>query len=261
MRLTVLGGCGAWPAEGQACSGYLLESGGFRLLVDPGYATLPRLLAHCRADEVDAVFVTHGHPDHCADLNPLLRARALAGEPAPPVPVYAPPGSLDAVVALDDMRAMHGALTPIHLRDGDRVHCGPFSLQVAELPHFVTNLAVRVDDASSALAYSGDGGPDRALAELASGADLLLVEATYPESVPEPDRGLLNDVPTALAQARQAGARRTLVTHWWPSTARGRYTRQLATAPDLDAELAVPGATMQLPQLGTATAGRPPPPT
>src|SRR5919108_5556668 len=44
MRLTVLGGCGAWPAAGQACSGYLVEDDGFRLLLDPGYAVVPRLL-------------------------------------------------------------------------------------------------------------------------------------------------------------------------------------------------------------------------
>lgn len=78
MRLTVLGGCGVWPGAGQACGGYLVEHDGFRLLVDPGYATLPRLLGHVDARQVDAVYVSHRHPDHCADLNPLLRARALA---------------------------------------------------------------------------------------------------------------------------------------------------------------------------------------
>ena len=77
MELTVLGGSGAWPGPGGACSGYLVVHEGFRLLVDPGYAVLPRLLEEIRATRVDAVFVSHGHPDHCADLNPLLRARAL----------------------------------------------------------------------------------------------------------------------------------------------------------------------------------------
>ena len=72
--MTVLGCCGAWPAAGQACGGYLVEYDGFRLLIDPGYATLPRLLRHVAASDVDAVLVSHGHPDHCADLNPLLRA-------------------------------------------------------------------------------------------------------------------------------------------------------------------------------------------
>ena len=46
MRLTVLGGCGAWPAAGQACSGYLVEHDGFRLLIDPGYTVAsPGLIA------------------------------------------------------------------------------------------------------------------------------------------------------------------------------------------------------------------------
>jgi ribonuclease BN (tRNA processing enzyme) len=81
MRLTVLGACGAWPDAGQACSGYLVEHDGFRLLLDLGYATVPRLLQRAGADSIDAVFITHGHPDHCADLNPLLRARALRDDP------------------------------------------------------------------------------------------------------------------------------------------------------------------------------------
>ena len=46
-------------------------------MLDIGYATMPRLLEHVTADRVDAVVVSHGHPDHCADLNPLLRARAM----------------------------------------------------------------------------------------------------------------------------------------------------------------------------------------
>jgi ribonuclease BN (tRNA processing enzyme) len=60
------------------------------LLVDLGYATMPRLLERVTADQVDAVFISHGHPDHCADLNPLLRARALREDPPTPLPVYAP---------------------------------------------------------------------------------------------------------------------------------------------------------------------------
>ena len=95
MRLTVLGGCGAWPAAGQACSGYLVEQDGFRLLVDPGYAIVPRLLELIDAAEVDAVLVSHGHPDHCADLHPLLRAPAAPTccSPKPPSPSGSRPTS------------------------------------------------------------------------------------------------------------------------------------------------------------------------
>jgi hypothetical protein len=43
VRVTVFGGAGAWPSAGQACSGYLVEHDGFRLLLDPGYAVTPLL--------------------------------------------------------------------------------------------------------------------------------------------------------------------------------------------------------------------------
>jgi ribonuclease BN (tRNA processing enzyme) len=106
VKVTVLGGCGAWPAAGQACSGYLVEHEGFRLLLDPGYATLPQLLKDTAAEQVDAVLASHGHPDHCADLNPLLRARALGEVPPPALPVHTLPGAMDAVLALDDPRLL-----------------------------------------------------------------------------------------------------------------------------------------------------------
>jgi len=87
VRLTVLGSCGAWPDAGQACSGFLVEHDGFRLLLDLGYAVVPRLLERFSAGQIDAVFISHGHPDHCADLNPLLRARVMGDDPLPPLPM------------------------------------------------------------------------------------------------------------------------------------------------------------------------------
>jgi ribonuclease BN (tRNA processing enzyme) len=73
MRLTTLGGCGAWPAARQACSGYLLEHGGFVLLIDPGYATLPRLLEYVDATDVDAVLAYTGDRGPDAGVVELAR--------------------------------------------------------------------------------------------------------------------------------------------------------------------------------------------
>jgi ribonuclease BN (tRNA processing enzyme) len=49
MRIVVLGGRGAWPSAEQACSGFLVEHRDFRLLIDPGYATLQPLLTRLPA--------------------------------------------------------------------------------------------------------------------------------------------------------------------------------------------------------------------
>ena len=217
MRMTVLGGCGAWPAAGQACSGYLIEADGFRLLVDPGYATLPRLLTHVDATEVDAVLVSHEHPDHCADLNPLLRARALRDDPAPPLPVHALPGALDAVLALD-----HGMLTErrhtydVHpFGDGDRLAIGPFTIDVRLLPHFVPNAGFRITSGSEVLAYTGDCGPHPGVVELARDAGLLVAEATFVDDVGD-SAGMLSSARDAAREATEAGAARLMLTHLWP---------------------------------------------
>lgn len=218
MRLTVLGGCGAWPEAGQACSGYLVEQDGFRLLLDLGYATVPRLLEHAAAEQIDAVFVTHGHPDHCADLNPLLRARALRADPPPPLAVYALPGALDAVLALDNPGMLDDAYVLHPFAAGSRLDIGPFRADTRLLPHWVPNAGVRLAAGGRVLAYTGDTGPSPEVVELARDADLLLAEATYVDEVPEDSRRYLTSALQAGRQAAQAGVGNLLLTHLWPGT-------------------------------------------
>ncbi len=218
MRLTVLGSCGAWPEAGQACSGYLVEHDGFRLLVDVGYAVVPRLLERVTASQVDAVFISHGHPDHCADLNPLLRARWLRGDPPPPLPVYALPGALDAVLALDRPGMLAGAYVLHEFTAGSRLEIGPFRVQTRLLPHCGPNAGVRLAAGEQVVAYTGDSGPSHDVAELARGADLLLAEASYVDQAPEDSRRYLSSARQAGRQAADAGAGRLLLTHLLPGT-------------------------------------------
>jgi ribonuclease BN (tRNA processing enzyme) len=223
MRMTVLGGCGAWPAAGQACSGYLVEHDGFRVVVDPGYATLPRLLERVAADGVDAVLVSHGHPDHCADLHPLLRARVL-GAAAPPraLPVHALPGAVDRVLALDEPRTLEGASAVSEFTAGESFEVGPFRVDTWPLPHYVPNAGMRLTAGGKVLAYTGDTGPSSAIVELARDADLFLAEASFPEQVPETAARDLSSARQAGEAATAAGAGRLLLTHLLPGTVPGQ---------------------------------------
>ena len=218
MRLTVLGACGAWPEAGGAASGYLLEQDGFRLVLDLGYATLPRLLALMPAGAVDAVLVSHGHPDHCADVNPLLRARALGPAQAPPLPLYCLPGALDPVLALDRPGMLDAAYALHAFRAGEALAIGPFAAETWPLPHFVPNAGIRLTAGGRTLAYTGDSGPSPDLAALARDADLLLAEATFAEVVPERSRGSLSSARHVGEVAAQAGVRRLVLTHLWPGS-------------------------------------------
>lgn len=218
--MTVLGGCAAWPAAGQACGGYVLEHGGFRLLLDPGYATLPRLLERISARDVDAVLLSHGHPDHCADLHPLLRARALGDEPSPALPVYAPPGAADRVLDLEGPESMRDAYVLSSFDAGGTFEIGPFRVDSRPLPHFVPNAGLRLTAGGGVLAYTGDTGPSPEIATLARGADVLLAEATFPDEMPARFAGYLSTARQAGGYAARAGAGRLVLTHLWPGTER-----------------------------------------
>src|SRR5581483_215884 len=66
--LTVLGCSGSYPGPAQACSGYLLRCQGTVIWLDAGSGTLANLQRHVGLAEVDAVVLTHEHPDHWSDI-------------------------------------------------------------------------------------------------------------------------------------------------------------------------------------------------
>ena len=72
MHLNVIGSSPAWPNPGGAHSGYLLEAGGRRLLLDCGPGVLSRLRQREGWPRIDAVAITHFHLDHWGDLVPWV---------------------------------------------------------------------------------------------------------------------------------------------------------------------------------------------
>src|ERR1700755_2024947 len=90
MELIVLGCHAGMPAGGRASSGYLVASHGFRLLLDCGPGVATALSGAGGAAGLDAIVVSHLHPDHCYDLLPIGTTLRRA---ARPLPVFAPHGA------------------------------------------------------------------------------------------------------------------------------------------------------------------------
>jgi len=195
----------------------MVEADGFGLLIDPGYGVATALSVG-NALSFDAVLVSHAHPDHCADLNPILRERAWADPPLPPLPVHSLPGALDAVLSLDRPEVLAGSYELHELEPGGELTIGPFHVLTALLPHPRPNVGVRISVGSRSMVYTGDCGPSEELVKLADETDLLLAEASYARVVPEEIVGALS---SAIDVGREAAAARVgqlVLTHLMPKT-------------------------------------------
>ncbi|RJL23578.1 MBL fold metallo-hydrolase [Bailinhaonella thermotolerans] len=246
MRVTVMGASGAFPTAREACSGFLVEHEGFRLLVDLGYGTAQRIMDAMPVEDVDAVLVSHGHPDHCADLNPLLRARALRDDPAAALPVYAPPRALDAVLALDRPGMLDDAYRLREFEPGAVFEAGPFRVETRALPHMPPNAGMRISAGGRTLAYTGDSGPSPDVAALARDAGLLVAEASYAEEVPAGLAGHLSSARQRGEQAARADAARLWLTHLMPGVDPGASAEAAAGPYAGEIRIASGGLTLDL---------------
>lgn len=211
FTLTVLGCDGSWPGPGGAGSGYLVRICDTAVVLDAGPGTFATLQQVIDPAEVDAVVISHHHHDHWTDLF-AMDAHARFGAPPrrAPLPVYAP--ARVAELAGSDSTSM---LEWREITHGARAGIGEASCAFHRTDHAEETLAVRIDGAGRALGYSADSGPDWSVHELGSGLDLLLCEATY-TAEHEGTAGHLS-ARQAGAAARDAGARRLVLTHRWPT--------------------------------------------
>lgn len=230
MRITVLGKSPAWQDAGGACSGYLVEHGGTRLLLDCGSGVFAKLRLRCDYTEVDAVLISHLHADHFLDLVPFAYALALSPRQQP-VPVAGYPGTESPARprliaprgARETFRRVVGAWggedlieASVALEEydvGSRPEVGPIAIRFAEVPHYTPTYAVNLQaEGSGRVTFGADCRPSEELVEAARDTGLLLVEATLPRPERTGVRGHLTPA-EAGEHARQAGARRVVLTH------------------------------------------------
>lgn len=214
--------------------------------MDAGYAVLPQLMTLMPVEHLDAVYISHGHPDHCADLNPLLRARTLGGNDPKPLPVYAPHHALDAVLALDRPGMLDTALTHHPFEPGADFTLGPFDARTTLLPHWRPNAALRLSTGTSSIVYTGDGGHTSALTTLAKGADALISESTYPTHTPTTDADNLSTARAAATTATRAEAGRLVLTHLWAGADPEEYTDAAAREYDGRIYVATSGLSFEV---------------
>jgi ribonuclease BN (tRNA processing enzyme) len=215
VKLTIIGCSGSVPGPASAASSYLVEHEGYRLLLDLGSGAFGALQQHLDPAAVDAVVLSHLHPDHFFDVAPMVVHRRFGvGTTVPRIPLLGPSGTHDRLAMAYDPTArdgLHDLFDVAAVTPGER-ELGPFRLRFARMNHPVPTYAVRVGAGGRALAYSADTGPCADLVALARGADLLLCEASFAEGATNPPDMHMTGR-EAGEHADRAGVGRLLVTH------------------------------------------------
>ncbi len=233
LSVTVLGCSGSYPGRGGACSGYLVDDGTTRIWLDAGSGTLANLQHHLAFDQLDAIVVSHEHPDHWSDLEGwnIVLKHVLDREG---FPVYAPSGLREQTY--DGMPTVAW----MDVADGDRVPIGSVQATFSRTDHGRQTLAVRLDAGGRSFGYSADTGPAWSLEALGAGLHLALCEAT----VPIDEEGKMQHLSSRQAgeQAKGAGAERLVLTHLWPILDVARAREEGAAAFGSPVEVAAIGA-------------------
>lgn len=249
MKLTIVGCAGSFPTPDSACSAYLVEADGFRLLLDMGNGSLGGLQRHIGLCDLDAVVLSHLHGDHCLDACAYAVARRFAPEgPFPAMPLYGPPGTLRRLASAYDAQGLDARLDDVYvehsLRPG-RVEIGPLRLAVDTVNHPVETYAVRISHGGRSLTYSADTGPCPALIALARDTDTLLCEASFTsERCNPPDLHLTGA--QAGEHAARAGAGRLLLTHLTAWSDAERTLAEARAAYDGDAVVVSAGTSYDI---------------
>lgn len=225
MDLTVIGCSGSISGPESPASSYLVtapyQGRTFSLLVDLGPGSLGALYGLIDPSLIDAIAISHLHPDHCIDLCGFhVASRYAPNGPWDPVDLYGPPGTLDRIARAHDpspdgsddgdAKDLAASFTAHNWQPSQQV--GPFLIRTAAMSHPVPTYGMRIEAGGDVLAYSADTGPTPALVDLARDADLLLTEASFLDGGDNPP-GLHLTGSQAGEHARAAGVATLMITH------------------------------------------------
>ncbi len=218
MILTVLGSGSCELRRGRSSPAYHLQAGPHGILIDLGQGALRGMLqaGHDPAD-VDAILLSHQHPDHLADMVPFLFALNYAPNMAAKtgLQLIAHPDVLNVLQKIEDVFGHWLTPSPEVLHETAARHGGIYSvggvtIRAAKAAHLPGSLAFRLEYGGRSLVYLGDSQATPELVELSRDADLLIANCAATDQAPKP--GHLG--PTASGSlAARAGVKALLLSH------------------------------------------------
>lgn len=197
MKLTILGSGTYQPELKRHSSSYLLQLAQYNIVLDFGRGVLDQLLKlNISYHEIDNIFISHLHADHCSELGAFLHI--ALGEPRKGkkrkknITIYGPKGITKTINHL--LKAFnlekHVREHPpkyniniIELKSGQVIRKSGWAVEVYKAKHTINGFCYRIKSNNKILAYSGDTEDCTGLRKACKNADLAIVETSWPKSL------------------------------------------------------------------------------
>lgn len=220
MKLIVLGSGTCVPSLTRSAPGYFLAaSSGRQILVDIGSTTLQQLF-RAGGDylQIDAIFITHTHPDHVSGLLPFMHA------------LTSTPGKNRTkellILGPKNIRDLYDCCIGSLLRPSqtfcvtikqmtDSLAFDSLQIRTVKTAHTEASLAYRFSEENCSVVFTGDSDFDRNLISFSLGADLLVIDCSYPNALKTAGHMTPKECGTI---AREAEVKQVLLTHIYPTT-------------------------------------------
>jgi ribonuclease BN (tRNA processing enzyme) len=243
LHLTILGSSGSYASPTNPCTGYLLRSPDATVLLDCGPGTVGPLQAAIDLQELDAIVLTHCHPDHWLEL-PVLRNVFSYFEKIDHLPVYGTAETKDMydaiVVAGRDESMDWTTIDPTsQLRIGDQ------SWSFTQSDHPVETLGPRVVVDDRRFVFTSDSAAGWVFEDAADGIDLAMMDASHLSELEGRNIPHMS-AREAATLARDAGVRRLVLTHLIPGSDPEAHRAEAEAAYGGPVEVALPGMTFTI---------------
>jgi len=224
MKLTVLGSGTSIPHPERSSSGYWLETNGGTLLLDCSASAIHRITQEgLDWVNLDAIWISHFHLDHCGGLAPFLAGTKHSAEMkrrTKPLRIFGPLG-LNGLIARFDVVNNYRLLEQpfpvdvIEIEALEQFEILPGVEAVAmKTPHTDESHAIHLRDTDAkTLVYSADTGFAETFAAFANMVDLFILECSYPKDKPVKKHLELAE---AMYLVRHARPKRVVLTHLYP---------------------------------------------
>jgi len=228
MKLTILGSGTYQPELERHGSAFLIETTKSKICFDFGRGAIEQLLKiGVHVNQIDAVFISHWHGDHVADLIPLLQitisppynyGHGHSPERTKPLKISGPVETLDEIKRLVKVIHENEELNHLEikeLKDGDNIDLSDCQIKAYVSKHNdnLTPMCYRLEAEGKIFAYSGDSVESDGLRKAIKNADVAVVEASWPAEV-KPRTHLTGD--RAGKIAKENGVKKLIITHMSP---------------------------------------------